>query len=254
VVVSICSVSETAGVREPQTARPEARRQEPAQDSLNAKVQAALEARQRGAVDMPQRDEAAREALRGELRAIDREALRQATRTDRVGSAWNERPMTVQDAARLADPAYAASADRTALLREEAAAVEKQIGHYEGVLHHYTVERWHAMGFLRQAMHKAGVGKDRWMGLSEDGERSGAAALDKLEPRRAVLARRLPEAEKREAAAFERAQPAATAELAKRRERASLAREIMAERRQEQDQARERQRERNRDRDHGVER
>jgi hypothetical protein len=48
--------------------------------------------------------------------------------------------------------------------------------------------------------------------------------------------------------------PAAAAELAKRQERASLAREIMAERRQEQDQARERQRERDRDRDQGMER
>jgi hypothetical protein len=47
---------------------------------------------------------------------------------------------------------------------------------------------------------------------------------------------------------------AAAAELAKRQERASLAREIMAERRQEQDQARERQRERDRDRDQGMER
>jgi ATP-dependent exoDNAse (exonuclease V) alpha subunit len=85
--------------------------------------------------------------------------------------------------------------------------------------------------------------------------RSAAAdELDKLEPRRAKLARQLPEAEKEEAAAFARAQPAAAAELAKRQERASLAREIMAERRQEQDQTRERQQERSRDRDHGIER
>jgi hypothetical protein len=120
--------------------------------------------------------------------------------------------MTVQDAARLVDPVYAAAADRTAFLREAAAAAAKQIEHYEGVLRHYTVEgdkRWQAMGFLRQAMHKAGVGKDRWMGLSEDGERRAADELDKLEPRRAKLARQLPEAEKEEAAAFARAQPAA---------------------------------------------
>jgi hypothetical protein len=37
---------------------------------------------------MPQRDEAAREALRGELEALDRNALREAARADRVGSAW----------------------------------------------------------------------------------------------------------------------------------------------------------------------
>jgi hypothetical protein len=70
----------------------------------------------------------------------------------------------------------------------------------------------------------------------------------------AVLARQLPEAEKEEAAAFERAKPAAAVELATRQERGSLAREILAERRQEQDQARERQREQSRDRDHGMER
>jgi hypothetical protein len=215
------------------------------------------EARQRGAPEIPQQDAVEREALRGELRAMDREALRQAAYADRVGSTWSERPMTVQDAARLIDPVYAAAADRTAFLREAAAAAAKQIERYEGVLRHYTVEgdkRWQAMGFLRQAMHKAGVGKDRWMGLSEDGERRAADELDKLEPRRAKLARQLPEAEKEEAAAFARAQPAAAAELAKRQERASLAREIMAERRQEQDQTRERQQERSRDRDHGIER
>jgi hypothetical protein len=80
------------------------------------------------------------------------------------------------------------------------------------------------------------------MGLSEDGERSAADELDNLGPCRAVLARKLPEAEKEEAAAFERAQPGAVAELAKRQGRGNLAREILAERRQEQDQARERER------------
>jgi hypothetical protein len=68
-------------------------------------------------------------------------------------------------------------------------------------------------------------------------------ALDKLEPRRAELARQLPQAENEEAAAFARAQPAAAAELATRQERGNLAREILAERRQqdrEQEQARER--------------
>jgi hypothetical protein len=45
-------------------------------------------------------------------------------------------PMTVQGAARLVDPAYAAAADRTALLREEATQVEKEIRHYAGVLRH----------------------------------------------------------------------------------------------------------------------
>jgi hypothetical protein len=103
-------------------------------------------------------------------------------------------------------------------------------------------------------MHKTGVRRDHTLGLNEGAERMAVAALDKLEPRRAALARQHPEAAKEEAAAFARTRPAAAAELAKRQERASLAREIMAERRQEQDQARERQRERDRDRDQGMER
>jgi hypothetical protein len=201
------------------------------------------------------RDETAKEALRLKLLALDRDALREAARADRVGSAWNERPMTVRDAARLMDRAYAVAADRTALLREEAAAVEKQIGHHEGMVRHYTAEgdkRWHEMGFLRQALHKAGVSKDRWMGLSEDGERRVADELGKLEPRRVAMEKRLLAVEKEEVAAFERAQPVAAAELAKRQERGNLAREIITERRQEQDQARER--EQRRDRDHGMDR
>ena len=59
--------------------------------------------------------------------AWDRNALREAARADRVGPAWNERPMTVRDAARLVDPAYAAAAERATLLSEEAAQVEKSI-------------------------------------------------------------------------------------------------------------------------------
>jgi hypothetical protein len=108
------------------------------------------------------------------------------------------------------------------------------------------------MGFLRQVMHKTGMRRDYVLGMNEGAEHMAVEALDKLEPRRAALARELPEAEKVEAAAFERAQPAAAAELAKRQERGNLAREIIAERRQEQNQARKRQR--SRDRDHGMER
>jgi hypothetical protein len=36
------------------------------------------------------RDETAKEALRLKLLALDRDALREAARADRVGSAWNE--------------------------------------------------------------------------------------------------------------------------------------------------------------------
>jgi hypothetical protein len=107
------------------------------------------------------------------------------------------------------------------------------------------------MGFVRQVMHKTGIRPDHALGINEGVERMAVETLDKLEPRRSALARQLPEAEKEEATAFERAQPTAAAELAKRQERATLAREVLAERRQ-QDVARERQRERGRDR--GMER
>jgi hypothetical protein len=163
--------------------------------------------------------------------------------------------MTVQDAARLVDPAYSAAADRTALLRKEAAQVEKSIRQYEGVLRRDQKQgdkRWWEMGFLRQVMHKTGVRRDHALDMNEGIEHMAVAALDKLEPRRAALARELPEAEKVEAAAFRCAQPAAAAELAKRQERGNLAREIIAERRQAQEQGRERNR--NRDRDLGMER
>jgi hypothetical protein len=218
-----------------QQARPGVtRHQESARDSLNVKVRAILEARQQGAAEQAQQDETSKEALRRELEALDRNALREAARADRVGPAWNERPMTVQDAARLVDPAYAAAADRTALLREEAAQVEKSIRQYEGVLRRDQEQgdrRWQEMGFLRQVMHKTGMRRDHALGMNEGAEHMAVEALDNLELRRAALARHLPEAEKDEAAAFERAEPAAAAEQTKRQERATLAREIIAERR-----------------------
>ncbi|HXA70913.1 MAG TPA: hypothetical protein VNW24_10715, partial [Stellaceae bacterium] len=243
-------------VSEKQAARPEpTRRLESVRDSLNAKVRALLEARQQGEPAPAQPDATPREALRLELRALDRSALREAAHADRVGSAWNERPMTVQDAARLVDPGYAAAADRTVLLREKAGQVEESIRYYEGVLRRGQEQgdqRWREIGFLGQVMHKTGVRRDHALGMNEGIEHMAVAALDTLEPHRAALARELPEAEKVEAAAFGHAQPAAAAELAKRQKLGNLAREIIAERRQEQDQGRER--ERSRDRDLGMER
>lgn len=156
-------------------------------DSLNAKVRAVLEARQQRAAEPAQRDETPRRAHWRELEALDRNALREAARADRVGSAWNDRPMTVQDAARLVDPVYAAAADRTADLRNEATEVEKSIQHYEGVLRRDQVQgdrRWREIGFLRQVMHKTGMRRDHNLGLNEGAERMAVAALDKLEPRR----------------------------------------------------------------------
>ena len=98
------------------------------------------------------------------------------------------------------------------------------------------------MGLLRQVMHKTGMRRDHALGINEGAEHMAVEALDKLEPRRAALVRQLPEAEKKEAAGFARAQPVAAVELVQRRERATLAREVLAER-QQQDRERQRERE-----------
>ena len=58
--------------------------------------------------------------------------------------------------------------------------------------------------------------------------------LKKLDVQRAQLARFVPIAEKAEAAAFRQAEPAATAELAKRQERAGVAREVLGEQRRQE--------------------
>jgi hypothetical protein len=71
------------------------------------------------------------------------------------------------------------------------------------------------------------------------------AQLAKLDPRRAELVKHIPEAEKAEATAFARVEPAATAELTKRQTRGALARDILEERRQ-QDYAHEQRQERTR--------
>lgn len=57
------------------------------------------------------------------------------------------------------------------------------------------------------------------------------STLQKLDGRRAELTRQLPQAETAEAAAFSKAKPAATAELAQRQERAGFPRDVLAERR-----------------------
>ncbi len=247
--------------RAAERARPTAalRRSASQDDPLQAKVRDALERRQRAAGEPAPPGETSREVLRRELLAMDRGTLAAAARADRVGNAqlYTERGMTVHDAARLVDPAYAKAADRTTGLRQEAAETDKSIRHYEGLQQSSQAEgdtRWRAMGFMRQAMHKSGARRDRHLGLNEGGQRMALEQLAELDPRRAALARQIGDAEKAEAAAFARAEPKAAAELAKRQERGSLAREVVQERRQ-QDVVREQtQRERNRGRDRGLER
>jgi Ti-type conjugative transfer relaxase TraA len=253
-----------------QAARPEVARPAPAHehtlptaerdDPLRAKVREALQ-RRREAAEVAPVEESPREALRRELLSLDRGALAAAARADRVGDPqlYTDRAMTVQDAARLVDPAYAAAADRTAQLRKETSEVEASIQHYEGMQRTDQAEgdqRWKAMGFMRQVMHKTGVRRDTPLAGNEGVEKRVLTNLAELDLRRAKLAQQMPEAEKAEAKAFAKAEPGAAVELAKRQDRAGLAREVLTERRQQDIAAREQQkvRSRERGRDRGFER
>jgi hypothetical protein len=229
-------------------------------DPLRAKVREALQ-RRREAAEVAPVEESPREALRRELLSLDRGALAAAARADRVGDPqlYTDRAMTVQDAARLVDPAYAAAADRTAQLRKETSEVEASIQHYEGMQRTDQAEgdqRWKAMGFMRQVMHKTGVRRDTPLAGNEGVEKRVLTNLAELDLRRAKLAQQMPEAEKAEAKAFAKAEPGAAVELAKRQDRAGLAREVLTERRQQDIAAREQQkvRSRERGRDRGFER
>jgi hypothetical protein len=223
-----------------------------APDRLKAKVREALARREhqpsRDVTAPSQPGERSHEALRRDLLALDREGLRAAARADIVDPGFAQRPLTAQDVARQLDPAYAAAADRAAQLRKEAAEVGKSIAHYEGVLQanrHQGDKRWRDMGFLRQVAHKTGARRDLYLSVNESTEQMAVAQLAKLDPRRAELVKHIPEAEKAEATAFARVEPAATAELTKRQTRGALARDILEERRQ-QDYAREQRQERTR--------
>ena len=166
-------------------------------------------------------------ATREEIpKAVER-ALRENAGADRVGPESNSRAMTLADAARLVDPAYAKAAAHAARLRDEAGAIEGSRAHHAELLRQYRAageKRWQEIGLLRQVLHKSGVHRDPWISVNENNARQVAAALDGLEPRRAAVARQLPAAERAEAVALARATPAAAAELARRQERAGLAR------------------------------
>ena len=223
-----------------------------APDRLKAKVREALARREhqpsRDVTAPSQPGETSYEALRRDLLALDRDGLRAAARADIVDPGFAQRPSTAQDVARQLDPAYAAAADRAAELRKEAAEVGKSIAHYEGVLQasqHQGDKRWRDMGFLRQVAHKTGARRDLYLSVNESTEQMAVAQLAKLDPRRAELAKHIPEAEKAEAMAFARVEPVAAAELTKRQARGALARDILEERRQ-QDYAHEQRQERTR--------
>ena len=195
-----------------------------------------------------------REPLRRELQTLDRSALAEAARADQVGVVWDTRPMTVQDAARLVSRDYATAADRASELRKAAAAVEKSIEYNERVQRAGQEQgnrRWQQMGFVRQVMHKTAARRDPALSINETSEGHAVDELLKLDTRRAELAQQVPQAEKAEAAAFGQAKPAAVDELARRQERAGIAREVLAQRRQ-QEAAHERQLDRSRHQSRGM--
>jgi Ti-type conjugative transfer relaxase TraA len=222
--------------RKPETAQGE--------DSLRAKVRGKLAARQgvnakedRPEPQMPAGLTEAQRQLRREMQALDRPALAEAARADQVGRSFETRPMTVQDAARLVSPEYAAAADRADGLRKSAAEVGKAIEYNERVQHSGREQgdrRWKEMGIVRQTMHKTGARLDPAITASESTEGKAVEELKKLDLQRAQLARFVPIAEKAEAAAFRQAGPAAVAELAKRQERAGVAREVHGEQRRQE--------------------
>ena len=225
--------------------KPEAERDE---DSLRAKVRGKLAARQgvnategKAEPSLPDGLTDAQRQLRREMQALDRPALAEAARADQVGRSYETRPMTVQDAARLVSIEYATAADRADGLRKSAAEVGKAIEYNERVQSSGREQgdrRWKEMGIVRQTMHKTGARLDPAISASESTEGKAVEELKKLDVQRAQLARFVPAAEKAEAAAFRQAEPAATAELAKRQERAGVAREVLGEQRR-QDVARE---------------
>ena len=223
------------------TRKPEAAQDE---DSLRAKVRGKLAARQgvnakedRPEPQMPAGLTDAQRQLRREVQALDRPALAEAARADQVGRSFETRPMTVKEAARLVSPEYATAADRADELRKTAAEVGKAIDYNERVQRSGREQgdrRWKDMGIVRQTMHKTGARLDPAITASESTEGKAVEELKKLDVQRAQLARFVPIAERAEAAAFRQAEPAATAELAKRQERASVAREVLGEQRRQE--------------------
>jgi Ti-type conjugative transfer relaxase TraA len=241
-------------------------------DSLRAKVREALDSRQRLSVGKEAYEEQVmlakaqrapknarpqdRAQMRAALQPLDRATLAEMARADRALIGFAMRPMTIEDAARLVSRDYVAAAKHAAELRKAAAEVAKAIDYNERVQRADQAQgnqRWQAMGFVRQVMHKTGARKDQILSQTESSEDQAVSALQKLDDRRAELAQQVPLAEKAEAIAFDAAKPAAAAELARRQDSAALAREVLKERR-EREAAQERQLDRGRYRSRGFER
>jgi hypothetical protein len=113
--------------------------------------------------------------------------------------------MTVEDAARLVSPAYAAAADRAAQLWQHAEEARAAVERCERDQRYFSEEsdrRWRDMGFVRQVMHRSGAHTDPFIEAYADRRRGLAAEIEALRPYGAELARRLPEAEKQAAASL----------------------------------------------------
>ena len=181
------------------------------EDPLRAKVRAALAAQQRENAGQEARAEPAapaevqrtpaqapaqdRAQMREALQSLDRDALTEIARADRVSIGFATRPMAVEDAARLVSRDYAVAADRATALRNAAAEVAKAIDYNERVQRADQVQgnqRWQAMGFVRQVMHKTGARKDQLLSYSENSEDQAVSELQKLDARRTELAQQLP--------------------------------------------------------------
>jgi Ti-type conjugative transfer relaxase TraA len=225
---------------------------EPAQAQGEAAMPAA-QARREVAVSPPQApEETRRDALRRELRGLNRDALRAATQMPQVTyNRFYERDLTIDDAARQLSPAYARAADQVAGLRKEVAQAESSVAHYTGTVRHAVDqgdERWRTMGTLRQYGHQWGVHRDREMSQRERSEQYWGEQLTAAEQRRDALVAQVPVAERAAAAAFEAVRPGAEQTVAAARERVEVAREVQAERQAQEAMAAQRERDRPRTR------
>ena len=233
-------------------------------ESLQAKVRAARE-RGQDARWSPIHVEASRDVLRRELQSATDRALGEAAVGHQVrvedhlaqGGVRN-RNMTTDDAGRLIDKHYAEIAAQADQLRAQQSLLEDEIKDAENRRNTHIWQgddRWRTISILRQYGHKSGVSRDHAMDQAEAGEKQQTERMAQLIEQRAQLANEMKAAEQAQHEAYEPVKPAAEAELARRQERAAIARELIVEKRQERGRGREHQRGRDsRDGREGMER
>jgi len=130
--------------------------------------------------------ETPRKQLRRTFWLFDADMLNAIAGEDRVGQDSSRQSMTVQDVARLIDPAYAGVADRTAELRKELAGMEADIAFHESTLLQ-AGRKAGGQASARDGLPAAGH-PQKWdaagplTGTAEDGEHSVLNHLAKLDP------------------------------------------------------------------------